>query len=97
MSQENVEIVRRAFEAVNRRDDVEEILSYIDPESELHSAVIGGAEGTSTAAMKASQVVRRNSEIASLSSATSKRGVAKAACRSTLQRGGSSRLGAEGW
>src|SRR5688500_7022275 len=45
MSQENVEIVRRAFEAVNRRDDVEEILSYIDPEGELHSAVIGGAEG----------------------------------------------------
>jgi hypothetical protein len=45
MSQENVEIVRRAFEVVNLRDDVEEMLAYIDPEGELHSAVIGGAEG----------------------------------------------------
>jgi ketosteroid isomerase-like protein len=44
MSKENVEIVRRAIEAVNRRD-VEEILSYTDSEAELHSAVIGGAEG----------------------------------------------------
>jgi ketosteroid isomerase-like protein len=44
MSQENVEIVRRALDAY-RRGDVEELLSYVDPEGELRSAIIGGAEG----------------------------------------------------
>ena len=44
MSQENVELVRRAFDAINRRM-VEEALEFIDPEGELHSAIVGGAEG----------------------------------------------------
>ena len=46
MSQENVEMVRRFVEAIPRdvEDDVEEMLSYIDPEGELHSAIVGGAE-----------------------------------------------------
>jgi uncharacterized protein len=44
MSQENVEVVREALDAVNRRD-TEAGLSYIDPEAELQSAIIGGAEG----------------------------------------------------
>ena len=43
MSQENVEIVRQSLEAY-ARGDVEEMLSYVDPEGELHSAIIGGAE-----------------------------------------------------
>jgi ketosteroid isomerase-like protein len=47
MSQENVELVRRFVEAIPRdvKDDVEELLSYIDPEGELYSAIVGGAEG----------------------------------------------------
>ncbi len=47
MSQENVEIVRRAVDAIPRssRDDVEEMLTYVDPNGELHSAIVGGAEG----------------------------------------------------
>jgi ketosteroid isomerase-like protein len=44
MSQENVEIVRRSLDAY-AGGDLEEMLSYIDPEGELHSAIIGGAEG----------------------------------------------------
>jgi ketosteroid isomerase-like protein len=44
MSEENVEIVRRSLEAY-RRGDIEEMLSYVDPEGELRSAIIGGAEG----------------------------------------------------
>jgi ketosteroid isomerase-like protein len=46
MSRENVELVRRSVEAIPRgvEDDVEELLSYIDPEGELHSAIVGGAE-----------------------------------------------------
>ena len=44
MSQENVEVVREALDAVNRRD-TEAGLPYIDPEAELQSAIIGGAEG----------------------------------------------------
>ncbi len=44
MSQENVEIVRRSLEA-NARGDIEEMLTYVDPDGELHSAIIGGAEG----------------------------------------------------
>ena len=44
MSQENVEIVRRSLKA-NARGDIEEALTYVDPDGELHSAIIGGAEG----------------------------------------------------
>ena len=44
MSQENVEIVRQSLEAY-AAGDMEEMLSYVDPEGELHSAIIGGAEG----------------------------------------------------
>jgi ketosteroid isomerase-like protein len=44
MSQENVEIARRSLGAY-AGGDIEEMLSYIDPEGELHSAIIGGAEG----------------------------------------------------
>jgi ketosteroid isomerase-like protein len=44
MSKENVDIVRRALEAFPR-GDVEEMLSYLDPELEWHSAIVGGAEG----------------------------------------------------
>ena len=43
MSQENVEVVRRCVSAFPH--DMEKMLSYIDPESELHSAIVGGAEG----------------------------------------------------
>jgi ketosteroid isomerase-like protein len=44
MSEENVEIVRRGFEAINR-GDIEGAVSYADPDSELHSAIVGSAEG----------------------------------------------------
>ena len=46
MSPENVELVRRCVMAIPRDvdDDAEEMLSYIDPEGELHSAIVGGAE-----------------------------------------------------
>ena len=43
MSQENVEIVRQSLEAY-ASGAVEEMLAYVDPEGELHSAIIGGAE-----------------------------------------------------
>jgi ketosteroid isomerase-like protein len=48
MSQENVEVVQRSVEAFPRdvQDDVEEMLSYVDPDGELHSAIVGGAEGS---------------------------------------------------
>ena len=39
MSQENVETVRRAFDAINRRM-IEEALEFMDPEGELHSAIM---------------------------------------------------------
>jgi uncharacterized protein len=44
MSEENVEIARKVSDALNRRD-TEAVLPYADPEIELHSAIIGGAEG----------------------------------------------------
>jgi uncharacterized protein len=44
MSQENVDLVRWALEAFPR-GDMEEMLSFMDPEGELHSAIVGGAEG----------------------------------------------------
>ena len=39
-----MEIVRQSLEAY-AAGDIEEMLSYVDPEGELHSAIIGGAEG----------------------------------------------------
>ena len=44
MSDENVEVVRQAL-AAYARGDIEEGLSFLHPEGELHSAVIGSAEG----------------------------------------------------
>jgi ketosteroid isomerase-like protein len=44
MSQENVDVVQRALEAFASRD-LEAMLLQIDSEAELHSAIIGGAEG----------------------------------------------------
>ena len=44
MSQQNVDIVRRLM-AAYADGDVDEMLSYVDPDCELHSAIIGGAEG----------------------------------------------------
>src|SRR6476660_7401236 len=44
MSQENVENVRRSLEATNR-GDIEQALTYVYSDGELHSAIIGGAEG----------------------------------------------------
>ena len=44
MSEENVEVVRRSVEAFTA-GDVERMLAYADPDGELHSAIIGGAEG----------------------------------------------------
>jgi ketosteroid isomerase-like protein len=44
MSQENVDVVRRALDSFPG-GDVEEMLSYMDPEGEFHSAIVGGAEG----------------------------------------------------
>jgi ketosteroid isomerase-like protein len=43
MSQENIEIVRQCLEAY-ASGEIEEMLAYVDPEGELHSAIIGGAE-----------------------------------------------------
>ncbi len=47
MSRENVEIAQAWVAAIPRdlKDDVEEMLSHVDPEGELHSAIVGGAEG----------------------------------------------------
>ena len=39
-----MDLVRRALEAFPR-GEMEEMLSYMDPEVELHSAIVGGAEG----------------------------------------------------
>ena len=46
MSRENVELVEAWAAAIPRAvdDDVEELISYVDPEGELHSAIVGGAE-----------------------------------------------------
>jgi ketosteroid isomerase-like protein len=48
MSQENVEICKRAFELLSRPGfaaGVEAALEYVDPEGVLESAIVGGAEG----------------------------------------------------
>ena len=44
MSQENVDTVRRTLEAYEA-GDIETMLSFMDPNGELYSAIIGGAEG----------------------------------------------------
>jgi ketosteroid isomerase-like protein len=44
MSEENVGLVRRYSELFIRQD-FEQMLDYMDPEFELHSAIVGGAEG----------------------------------------------------
>jgi ketosteroid isomerase-like protein len=46
MSRENVEVAEAWVAAIPRgvEDDVEEMLSYVDPEGELRSAIVGGAE-----------------------------------------------------
>jgi ketosteroid isomerase-like protein len=44
MSQKNIEVVRRANKAY-AGGGVDEMLAYIHPEGELHSAIVGGAEG----------------------------------------------------
>ena len=44
MSRENVEIVRRGFEAANRRD-VGAMIELLDPEIEWHSALLMSLEG----------------------------------------------------
>jgi ketosteroid isomerase-like protein len=44
MSQENVELARRAYEALGR-DDLDELLALVDPEVEWHSLVLE-MEGT---------------------------------------------------
>ena len=44
MSEENVEIVRRGFEAYGRRD-IDAFLALVDPGFELRSAIVGTAEG----------------------------------------------------
>jgi ketosteroid isomerase-like protein len=45
MSQENVEVCRRVFEALGTHRDTDAALPYLDPEIELRSAIVGGAEG----------------------------------------------------
>ncbi len=44
MSVENAEIVQQALEAYSR-GALEEMLPYLDPDVEWHSAIVGGAEG----------------------------------------------------
>src|SRR5262245_33629379 len=48
MSEENVELVRASTDAYNRRDfdALDGMLAYVDPGFELHTPVIGGAEGS---------------------------------------------------
>jgi ketosteroid isomerase-like protein len=45
MSEENVDVVRRLAQAWAERN-MEQMLSFLDPEGELHSAIVGGAEGS---------------------------------------------------
>ena len=44
MSQENVEVVRKLWEAVNRRD-VESFIVCLDPSFAFRSAIVGAVEG----------------------------------------------------
>jgi hypothetical protein len=68
MSEENVEIVRKSVDAVNR-GDIEEVLAFTDADAELHSAIIGGRKATSTEATTASASGSRSRQKA-LSSST---------------------------
>jgi hypothetical protein len=45
MSQENVEVCQGVMEAFGALRDIEAGLPYLDPEIELRSAIVGGAEG----------------------------------------------------
>jgi ketosteroid isomerase-like protein len=47
MSQENVEVFKRAFDAINRRD-ADALLSELDPEVEWHGAILMAMGGTRT-------------------------------------------------
>jgi ketosteroid isomerase-like protein len=47
MSQENVEVFKRAFEAINRRD-AEALVAELDPEVEWHRAILKAMGGTQT-------------------------------------------------
>ena len=47
MSQENVEVFKRAFDAINRRD-AEGLLSELDPEVEWHPAILMAIGGKHT-------------------------------------------------
>ena len=47
MSQENVEVLKRAFDAINRRD-AEALLSELDPEVEWHPAILMAMGGKQT-------------------------------------------------
>ena len=47
MSQENVEVFKRAFDAINRRDP-EALLSVLDPEVEWHGAILMAMGGRQT-------------------------------------------------
>ena len=47
MSQENVEIFKRAFDAINRRD-AEALLAELDPEVEWHGAILMAMGGNRT-------------------------------------------------
>ena len=47
MSDENVEVFKRAFDAINRRD-AEALLPELDPEVEWHSAILMGMGGKQT-------------------------------------------------
>jgi hypothetical protein len=90
MSQENVELVRRFAEAFPHR--VEEMLSYLDPEGELHSAIVGGAEGNVYRGHEGFASGTRTHSRASRSSATSGASFAISAIASspsgTLKRAG---------
>src|SRR5215203_5438160 len=47
MSQENVEVFKRAFDAINRRD-AEALLSELHPEVEMHPAILMAMGGRQT-------------------------------------------------
>jgi len=47
MSQANVEVFKRAFDAINRRD-AEALLSELDPEVEWHAAILMAMGGNQT-------------------------------------------------
>src|SRR3954451_6595376 len=44
MSRGNIDVVRESVDAVNR-GDIDQVLAFTAADAELHSAIIGGAEG----------------------------------------------------